>query len=576
MNDDTQNNSFSVGGNYILQRKIDPENYIDGKEPDPKYIFGREGHNTSSSKILLLLSKLEKKMIEDGKQGIFGSDIFHNKNTPAGYTYFGQILAHDLIFTGASPTSKHWDYERAAATPLLDLDCIYKGGPSRSPHLYNNEYSEELSKNRCRFRLGLTQPDRAGHADNSIFNSEKPQELDIPQITSTTSCNLSYDEDKHVEPLIGDPRNDENRIVSQISILFYRFHNKIVSILESSSDNGNYSTLQKFEIARQLTVRSYQNIIRYDYLYKILDYDTWKNVFGSYHIIEHPALARRLDQDSSAPLPVEFWLAAFRFGHHSINNEYNFNRLRSAENVKSILKHRFPGTIRDGKKHTGITNSWLIDMNLFFDCGQHSSRNGDKFNHSRLIRPALLEELTKINLPARRHSALFNSKDYLRDAGLTFLDLARGYLMSLPTAQGVAKLLDVDLMSNQQLEGDSNNKHRGGLKYSFGTETHHLNEDDIAYLKGNTPLLYYILREAEIQQDGTSLGTLGSAIVSMVFASSLKRYKEADREFISQVKNTVFTRERPLPRTMGQLVEFVEHDNPYRNARPSAQTSTDF
>ncbi len=61
-----------------------------------------------------------------------------NPVTPAGYTYFGQFVDHDMTF---DPTPLGQQIIDATGmvdfrTPALDLDCVYGRGPDDQPYLY--------------------------------------------------------------------------------------------------------------------------------------------------------------------------------------------------------------------------------------------------------------------------------------------------------------------------------------------------------------------------------------------------------------------------------------------------------
>ena len=61
-----------------------------------------------------------------------------NPDIPAGYTYLGQFVDHDITF---DPTSKlQRDNDPNALqnfrTPRYDLDSVYGGGPVNSPFMY--------------------------------------------------------------------------------------------------------------------------------------------------------------------------------------------------------------------------------------------------------------------------------------------------------------------------------------------------------------------------------------------------------------------------------------------------------
>ena len=64
--------------------------------------------------------------------------------------------------------------------------------------------------------------------------------------------------------IIGDPRNDENRIISQLQLLFIRFYNKIYDDVAHS--HPSYAPDEVYEEARRVTVWHYQWIILKEFL----------------------------------------------------------------------------------------------------------------------------------------------------------------------------------------------------------------------------------------------------------------------------------------------------------------------
>lgn len=65
----------------------------------------------------------------------FDSDI------PAGYTYFGQFIDHDITFDPASSLMRKNDPNGLFnfRTPRLDLDNVYGAGPDDQPYLYQQK-----------------------------------------------------------------------------------------------------------------------------------------------------------------------------------------------------------------------------------------------------------------------------------------------------------------------------------------------------------------------------------------------------------------------------------------------------
>src|SRR6195256_2169938 len=139
---------------------------------------------------------------------------------PALYTYFGQFIDHDLTFDPVSVLTKAQDPDGLVdfRTPALDLDNVYGRGPGDQPYMYDG----------LKFSLGLP-----------LKGKGQPDSTDLPRFNGRA--------------LIGDPRNDENSIVSQLQGLFLRFHNRFVD------DNPG------------LTFQDIQKLVRFHYQYVVLN-----------------------------------------------------------------------------------------------------------------------------------------------------------------------------------------------------------------------------------------------------------------------------------------------------------------
>src|SRR5438270_10973638 len=118
--------------------------------------------------------------------------------------------------------------------------------------------------------------------------------------------------------LIGDPRNDENAIVSQLQGLFQRFHNRFVA------DN------------KDLSFADIQQEVRFHYQYVVLNDFLPRIVHSS--VLNHLRTGGRYDRSRLAYyhwktfpfMPVEFSVAAYRLGHSMIRPGY---RLNDADNM---------------------------------------------------------------------------------------------------------------------------------------------------------------------------------------------------------------------------------------------------
>jgi hypothetical protein len=154
------------------------------------------------------LKDLGEKMIaepEDDETSENEDDPEENRGISAGYTYLGQFIDHDLTFDPASSLDKQNDPDALEdfRTPRFDLDSLYGRGPNDQPYLYED--------NGVRMLLGeplAGSKDHAGKVDKGT--------RDLPR---------NNPKGGRARALIGDPRNDENVIVSQLHATMLRFHN---------------------------------------------------------------------------------------------------------------------------------------------------------------------------------------------------------------------------------------------------------------------------------------------------------------------------------------------------------------
>src|SRR5207244_2675488 len=135
-------------------------------------------------------------------------------------TYLGQFIDHDLSFDTASSLEHQNDPQALVnfRTPRFDLDSVYGRGPAQQPYLYRSDGMRMLQ--------GKT---LAGNPDD-------PHVRDLPRDDP--------DGDEPARALTGDPRNDENQIVSQLHGAFLRFHNRVVSFLTNKNGTTTFEEAQ--------------------------------------------------------------------------------------------------------------------------------------------------------------------------------------------------------------------------------------------------------------------------------------------------------------------------------------------
>ena len=140
----------------------------------------------------------------------------NNPNIPAGFTYFGQFVDHDITLDLTSLGDKEKDPLGIEnfRTPSVDLDCVYGLGPDGSPHLYARNPAAG-NKHGPKLLIGKNITVPFGNVTGDFRN-------DLPRSPEGFA-------------LIGDHRNDENLLVAQTHLAMLKFHNAVCDMLSSRS-----------------------------------------------------------------------------------------------------------------------------------------------------------------------------------------------------------------------------------------------------------------------------------------------------------------------------------------------------
>jgi hypothetical protein len=425
-----------------------------------------------------------------------------NKDVPAGYTYLGQFIDHDITLDTTALQEIIVDplAVRNFRTPMLDLDSLYGSGPNVQPYLY------QLSDPEL-FLIGNTN-EQPGGGDPSI-----PTKLpnDLPRAQSGLA-------------IIGDPRNDENLIVAQLHLAFLKFHNKIVTgIRDGSIEQVSPIRKTAFEEARDLVIWHYQWIVLHDFLRRILDNEQLDQVLRE---------GRRFYKFEQEPfIPIEFSVAAYRLGHSMIRAVYDYNRVFTPRGgIPATLELLFNFTAKSGPQgeftSVPVPSDWIIDWRRFFEIDSKVP-----VGFSRKLDPFLVDPLKNLpNVPKPNSLAVRN--------------LQRGRSVSLPSGQSVARFMGFKPLAKSKIAQGSDGK--VAKKHKFDIES---------------PLWYYILKEAQIQGQGKRLGQVGSRIVAEVFVGLLQADSSSFLARNPEWKPTLPAKE-PGTFTMADLLRFVDDINP--------------
>jgi hypothetical protein len=378
-----------------------------------------------------------------------------NPRIPAAYTYLGQFVDHDITFDPASKLQRLNDPDALTnfRTPRYDLDSLYGRGPTDTPFLYEWLNNEFRGVKLLAGRNPQTDP----------VDGEELDRQDLPR-------------NEQGRALIGDPRNDENIIVSQFHLAFIKFHDRVVDRVKE--DKG-LAGAELFEESRRLVTWHYQWVVVHDFL---------RRIAGDAVVNDVLANGRDFFTWQDEPfMPVEFSGAAYRFGHSMIRPSYDLNEIVTG--VPIFSRKEEPGN----REHLGgfrrLPSLWTIDWSHFVKIDRTRPQPSRKIN-IRLARPLM-------KLPASVNTG--------RNP-LSVLNLRRGKALQLPSGQSVAQLMGQTPLTPAELELSK-------LRLKAAHRT---------VLEQDTPLWFYVLKEAEARSNGERLGPVGARIVAEVLIGLLE------------------------------------------------------
>jgi hypothetical protein len=401
---------------------------------------------------------------------------------PAGFTYLGQFVDHDLTFDrtdvmlGANvPPGELLQ----ARSPRLDLDSLYGGGPG------DPESAKFYEADGLHLKMGRTVA-AEGIAAMDGF--------DLPRRGSGSTAK------KRREAIIPDPRNDENLAVAQTHLAFIRFHNRVVDTLPASVPPS-----ERFARARNLVTKHYQWMLRTDYLPRICARGVVNDVFNR---------GRKAFEVGAPPtqvptMPIEFSVAGFRLGHSMVRAAYNWNRIFDEGAGSLDLLFLFSGLSGDLGGNPRLPSNWIADFRRLFDFGEAGRANltvaERKFNRAMRIDTTLARPLSTLPGFPRRES------------NLALRNLIRARMVTLATGQQMTRFLHNRGVRAKKLTAAQIRNGRNGADLG------RLTDPQRTALVRNTPLWFYVLREAEF--NAGKLKGVGARIVAETFHRAMEGSK---------------------------------------------------
>lgn len=496
------------------------------------------------------LVRLGARMFSEQEQNDAPSDL------PAAYVFLGQFVDHDITFdtvTSFDELTPDQQFENAR-TSDLDLDCVYGGGPERTPFLYEGPY----------LRTGAI----------TVYGDDARRRYDLlraPRPGGPTA-------------IIGDPRNDENFVIAQIQAAFIAYHNRMVDrileeraeearellargsqreasvasaaptgayrpsasgsiaqlvvatmesggrgrresaggpqidrqlVLEIAEENGR--TEEILEEAREATIHHYHRVLSEDFIPRLIGIRRTQDIQEKGRDFYFPNGFRNTNGLVLDPfIPLEFGAAAYRFMHSMVPGQLTIRAGRGQDVIANIFGGQPGNNVLTPNGFTPIRTeqgSLAIDWNRLVPI--HGSPS--IVTRARRIDPLLanpLSELVKVGIVGAGGQGNLAARNLSR---------ARTYL--LPAGQTIGRAI----LDRLQERGVLTDIYPGGR----GPEDYLLPADDTTketLALNITPLWYYVLQEAaafgasfdsNVQRESSSRGGGGDPMLDLPATVSL-------------------------------------------------------
>jgi Animal haem peroxidase len=263
--------------------------------------------------------------------------------------------------------------------------------------------------------------------------------------------------------IIGDPRNDSHVVVSQMHLAFLRAHNAFVDRVRA---RGTPDALVFETAARELRWH-YQSAVLGEFLPRLIGAPLLDTLIAEGRRFYAP--------EDDAFIPLEFADAAYRYGHSQIRHFYALN-----DDVTHVTI--FPDLVG----FRPVPPEFIVDWSRLFDVdGRPAAQRAKKIDGQLVAGLIALPAIVTGETPVQE----FHS--------LAVRDLERGQGVGLPSGEAVARAMGAAPLTADEV----------------GTASVHW--------RGETPLWYYILREADVRCGGDCLGPVGGRIVGEVLLGLL-------------------------------------------------------
>jgi Animal haem peroxidase len=347
------------------------------------------------------------------------------------------------------------DAEGAAGWPVFGQFVAHDITADRSPLTHHAELAEIRNARSPRANLEVVYGDGPVGMP-FLFDRDDPAKLLVGRNDAGRPADLPRN--SQGVALVGDPRNDVHLLMSQLHVAMLWLHNGLVDRLRAAG----VAEAELFAEARRAATWHYQWVLLEDFLPRLVGAGLAAELLagGVRHYRPAPGVAW---------IPLEFADAAYRYGHSQIRERYRVNR--DAEPAPL-----FPDLLGFRPVPAVLT----VDWSYLFDLPGRPPAQRAKRIDGRLA-------ASLIQLPEAVTGA--GAGDY---GSLAVRDLQRGQGVGLPSGEALAHHLGLAPLTPEEV--------------GLGPSGWQL----------ETPLWFYLLKEAEHRGRGERLGPLGSRLVGEV------------------------------------------------------------
>jgi hypothetical protein len=468
------------------------------------YMFKNQPPLAASDTLLKQLGlSMEEQPVIAGTVTKDDNDRFNENPNPlltSGFTFVGQFVDHDITFDTTPLDQQQADPNATTnfRTPRYDLDAIYGLGPDQNSQLYDPD-------DRDKFLI-----------DKRPYSTIRSDTLKTPGVV--------YDvpRDASGKAIIADPRNDQTLIISQMHVALQMFHNKLVDHVRNKLLVPRSAV---FESARRLARWHYQWMVTHDFLPAIVGKamadSVYKEVLTGLPII-NIKYYKPTNPLGRPFIPVEFAVAAYRFGHSITRPRYTVQDYVTSTDatveVKGVPLFEADPTDNNMNGSRPVPARLRLQWSKFFNqAGKSPTARPVRQFDASLANPLFQLPLTV--QPDTTSSSLLSQRNLLR-----------GRKMGLTSGQQVARLMGVTPLTNTQLSQNHRIKVTVPIVGSVVNVESEFDEENAGLTQifadpewdDGAPLWFYILKEAEVVGKGRQLGPVGGRIVAEVLVGLLQ------------------------------------------------------